>query len=118
MSFHKRAYNWERIKDYGNKSDFNSFDRWIFGPEAHVLQDDQSNHFFKAYCRADDHDRSLILECLKSENEEFTIGLIKCINVVKDEKNEEEHLDTVNTYRELFCKKWDILSEKYGTLIR
>ncbi len=118
MSFHKRLYNWERIKDYSSKSDFNSFDRWIFGPEAQVLQDDQSIQFFKAYCKSNDHDRQLILECLKNESEGFSLDLLKCINVISDDSNNNDHEESVNNYRSLFIKKWEILAEKYITLIK
>jgi hypothetical protein len=118
MSFHKRLYNWERIKGFAKSYDFNSFDRWIFGPDAQVLQDNESNQFFKAYCKADDHDRSIILDCLKTEEESFSLELLKCINVIKDEGNSDEHLESVNSYRTLFVEKWGILAEKYSTLIK
>jgi hypothetical protein len=41
MSFHKRFYTWERIKDK-TSSNFNEFDMWLYKPDAHILQDTES----------------------------------------------------------------------------
>jgi len=118
MSFHKRRYNWELIKDRIRIDTFIEFDNWIFKPEAHILQDQESSDFFKAYCSLDDHSRELLFECLKKESEDFLKDIIKCINVVTDKKNQEIHMDSVGIYVDLFIAKWDYLAEKYKSLIQ
>jgi len=118
MSFHKRIYNWERIKNYAQNADFDTFDRFIFGPEAHILQDDESSHFFKCYCGLPGSHRSIILDCLKEEDDKFIMDLIKCTSVVNNENNSEDHYKSVDNYRDLFIKKWGVLAEKYIKLIK
>lgn len=118
MSFHKRYYSWERIIENLRENDFISFDNWILKPEAQVLQDKESNDFFKAYCILNDSDRESLFDCIKSEIPGFYIDLIKYIKVVSAEKNLEIHSDPIGSYTELFINKWPELSEKYKNLIQ
>lgn len=117
MSFHKRFYNWDRIKSYLEREDFRGFDNWLVKPDAHILQDQESSDFFKAYFAIPESSRETLFEALRSEDQEFGIGLIKCINVIFDEKNNESHEGTISIYRDLFMAKWDFLAEKYKSLI-
>jgi hypothetical protein len=118
MSFHKRYYNWDKIMDYAKTHDFNGFDLWISKPEAHILQDNESNDFFKAYfCYESDDSRNTLFDCLKSEPTEFVRDIIKCINVVMDKRNQEIHKESIEIYRDLFIVKWDTLADKYKSLI-
>ena len=118
MSFHKRRYNWVLIKDRINLDSFKEFDSWIFKPDAHMLQDQESSDFFKAYCALEDSEREILFDCFKKESEDFLKDLIKCINVVKDKKNQESHIDSIDVYLNLFMVKWDGLAEKYKSLIQ
>jgi hypothetical protein len=118
MSFHKRFYNWDRIKYYSQNNEFNCFDRWLSGPDAHILQDNESNDFFKAYfCFGSDDQRGILFECLRDESEDFTKDVIKCINVVMDKNNQSSHDESIGIYRDLFMVKWDTLAERYKSLI-
>jgi len=118
MSFHKRYYNWGKITDYAKNQDFNGFHLWISKPEAHILQDNESNDFFKAYfCFESDDSRNILFGCLKNESEEFVRDIIKCINLVMNEKNLDIHNDSIEIYRDLFMVKWDLLAERYKSLI-
>lgn len=117
MSFHKRRYNWSIITQRVQIDNFKEFDNWIFKPEAHILQDQKSLDFFKAYCKLEDYPRELLFESLKKESEDFCKDLIKCINVVFDNSNKESHQDTVNIYKDLFIIKWGETSEKYKSII-
>jgi lipid II:glycine glycyltransferase (peptidoglycan interpeptide bridge formation enzyme) len=117
MSFHKRYYNWEKIIENLESNDFCTFDNWIFKPEAHVLQDKESNDFFKAYCNLNEENRGYLFDCIKSEPSEFYMDVIKYIKVVSEEKNLDIHMDPIESYKDLFINKWPELSEKYKNLI-
>jgi len=118
MSFHKRYYTWDRIKEHSKTRDFKEFDMWMSKPDAHILQDNESNDFFKAYfCFESDDSRDILFDCLKNESEEFTRDIIKCINLVMNDKNLDIHEDSIEIYRDLFMIKWDILAERYKSLI-
>ena len=116
MSFHKRFYTWERIKQKTN-SDFNEFDMWLYKPDAHILQDKESHDFFGAYFALPDNLRENLYESLKVEDEIFLKSLIKCIKVVHDNKNSENHNEAIQNYRELFISKWDTKALQYQNLI-
>jgi hypothetical protein len=117
MSFHKRYYSWEKIIENLESNDFCTFDNWIFKPEAHVLQDKESNDFFKVYCNLNEENREYLFLCIKSESSEFYMNMIKYIKVVSDKKNLDIHMDSIESYKDLFINKWPGLSEKYKNLI-
>ena len=81
MSFHKRFYTWDRIKQK-TSSTFNEFDMWLYKPDAHILQDNESADFFGAYfALPGDKLKEDLYESLKVEEETFLKDLIKCIKV-------------------------------------
>ena len=117
MSFHKRFYTWERIKEK-TSSNFNEFDMWLYKPDAHILQDTESSDFFGAYFALPDNKlREDLYESLKVEGESFLKDLIKCIKVVHENNNEENHNDAIQNYRDLFVSKWDTKALQYQNLI-
>jgi hypothetical protein len=119
MSFHKRYYTWNKIKEYSKTHDFKEFDMWISKPDAHILQDNESNDFFKAYfCFESDDSREILLDCLKTESEDFIRDIVKCINVIMDKRNQDSHKGSIEIYHDLFMVKWDILAERYKSLIQ
>ena len=117
MSFHKRFYNWDKIKAK-TSSTFNEFDMWLYKPDAHMLQDTESSDFFGAYfALPGDKLRENLYESLKVEEESFLKDLIKCIKVVHENKNEENHDEAIQNYRSLFVSKWDTKALQYQNLI-
>ena len=117
MSFHKRFYTWDRIKQKAN-SNFNEFDMWLYKPDAHIIEDNESSDFFGAYfALPDDKLKENLYESLKVEDETFLKDLIKCIKVVHENKNEENHNDAIQNYRSLFVSKWDTKALQYQKLI-
>jgi hypothetical protein len=117
MSFHKRFYTWDRIKAK-SISDFNEFDMWLYKPDAHILQDNESEDFFSAYfALPDDKLKENLYESLKVEEESFLRDLIKCIKVVHEKKNGENHDEAIQNYRNLFVSKWDSKALQYKNLI-
>jgi hypothetical protein len=116
MSFHKRFYTWERIKDK-TSSNFNEFDMWLYKPDAHILQDTESSDFFGAYFALPNDLKENLYESLKVEEESFLKDLIKCIKVVHENKNGENHDEAIQNYRSLFVSKWDTKALKYQNLI-
>ena len=116
MSFHKRFYTWERIKEK-TSSNFNEFDMWLYKPDAHILQDTESSEFFGAYFSLPENLKENLYESLKVEDESFLKDLIKCIKVVHENKNEENHNDAIQNYRALFVSKWDTKALQYQNLI-
>jgi hypothetical protein len=117
MSFHKRFYNWDKIKAK-TSSTFNEFDMWLYKPDAHMLQDTESSDFFGAYfALPDDKLRENLYESLKVEGESFLKDLIKCIKVVHENKNGENHDEAIQNYRSLFVSKWDTKALQYQNLI-
>jgi len=117
MSFHKRRYNWYLIINRIKSDNFKDFDNWIFKPEAHFLEDQESSDFFKSYCNLSDYSRELLFGAIKIESEDFYKDLIKCINVVLDPNNNEQHKETIGIYKDLFIVKWGEISEKYKSII-
>lgn len=117
MSFHKRRYNWPLITEKIKSGDFEEFDRWIFKPDAHMLQDQESSDFFKAYCCLSEKSRELLFESIKEESEDFYKDLIKCVNVVFDPTNNELHDQSIKVYSDLFMVKWDNYAIKYKSII-
>lgn len=116
MSFHKRFYTWDRIKQK-TSSDFNEFDMWLFKPDAHILQDNESSEFFGAYFALPDNLKEDLYESLKVEDESFLKDLIKCIKLVHDNKNKENHNEAIQNYKSLFISKWGTKALKYQNLI-
>jgi len=120
MSFHKRFYTWNKIKYYSQNNGFSYFDIWLSKPDAHILEDNESNDFFKAYFSlSSDDQREILFECLKSESEDFLNNLIKYINVVMNKDNNPIHESSINSYSRLFVEKWGVdKSEKYKSIIQ
>lgn len=116
MSFHKRFYTWDRIKQK-TSSDFNEFDMWLYKPDAHIIQDNESSEFFGAYFALPDNLKEGLYESLKVEDESFLKDLIKCIKVVHENKNEENHNEAIQNYKSLFVSKWNTKAFKYQNLI-
>jgi hypothetical protein len=117
MSFNKRFYSWDRIKEKLG-SDFLEFDMWLTKPDAHILQDNESSDFFGAYFSLPDDLQRDLYESMKVEDESFIKDLIKCIKVVHSDKNEESHEETVKIYSDLFFIKWNDKATKYRNLIQ
>lgn len=117
MSFHKRFYTWDRIKQK-TSSNFKEFDMWLYKPDAHILEDNESSDFFGAYfALPDDKLKENLYESLKAEEETFLNDLIKCIKVVHENKNRENHDEAIQNYRSLFISKWDTKALQYQNLI-
>jgi len=117
MSFNKRFYSWERIIEKA-KSDFSEFDMWLSKPDAHILQDKESEDFFGAYFSLSENLQKDLHESMNVEEESFIKDLIKCIKVVHNDKNEESHEETVKIYSDLFFIKWNDKATKYRNLIQ
>ena len=91
---------------------------WLYKPDAHILQDTESSDFFGAYFALPDNKlREDLYESLKVEGESFLKDLIKCIKVVHENNNEENHNDAIQNYRDLFVSKWDTKALQYQNLI-
>lgn len=116
MSFNKRIYNWKKILDFSKNNDFEKFDNWVFNPDAHILQDTESSNFFRAYCPLDVENREYIFSALSTENPDFTKDLIKIINVISNDSNNNNHIESINKYKSLFEKKWAETHKKYKFL--
>jgi hypothetical protein len=116
MSFNKRFYTWEKIKNK-SKSDFNEFDTWLCKPDSHILSDKKSSDFFSAYFSLSEDLKESLYESIREEEDEFLKDLIKFIKVFHNEDNEEKHTEVINNYKELFTTKWNIKSIKYKNLI-
>lgn len=118
MSFNKRFFDWERIKNYaGGSRDFNSFDNWMLGPDAYFLKDVESSDFLKSYSSLDKDLRSLFFEAFK-EGDDFIFDLVKLLRVTNNKNNEENHIEPVEKYKSLFSEKWGIKYDKYKNLIQ
>jgi len=117
MSFNKRFYNWDRIKEKLH-SDFSEFDMWLTKPDAHILQDTESSDFFSAYFSISEDLQKALYESMKIEDESFIKDLIKCIKVVHNDKNDDSHDETIKMYSDLFFAKWDEKAIKYKNLIQ
>lgn len=117
MSFHKRFYNWDLITNFIESVGFQEFDRWLLGPDAHILEDPMSDDFFKAYLSLDENLREYLYDAIKNEDVYFCNELIKCINVIFSEENNELHEDSITSYYNLFISKWEDKAEKYKLLI-
>jgi hypothetical protein len=117
MSFNKRFYNWDLITNFIESRNFQEFDKWLLGPDAHILEDPMSHDFFKAYLYLDEDLREDLYGAIKIEDEDFCTELIKCINVIFSEENNELHGDSIISYYNLFISKWQDKAEKYKLLI-
>jgi hypothetical protein len=117
MSFHKRFYNWDLITNFIESGDFQEFDRWLLGPDAQMFQDPVSHDFFKAYVSLDENLREYFFDAVKKESYEFSMELIKCINVVFNNDNSLLHEDSLDSYTNLFYNKWEDKADEYKLLI-
>ena len=119
MSFHKRFYSWDKIKYYTKNNEFSCFDIWVSKPNSHILGDNESNAFFKAYFSLNDDQREILFGCLKDESDNFSKNLIKYINVVMHKDNKYIHESSINSYNRLFIEKWGRdKSKKYKSIIQ
>lgn len=117
MSFHKRFYSWESIKQK-SQGEFVDFDFWICKPDAHVLTDNDSQNFFQAYFNLNgDKSKEALYNLIKKENYLFIKDLIKCINLVNNLENNNIHNQAITSYKNLFLKKWKIKALEYPNLI-
>ena len=118
MSFNKRFFNWEKIKDYaGGTPDFISFDNWMLGPDAYFISDTESSDFLKSYSPLKEDLRSLFFEAFK-EGDDFIFDLVKLLKVTNNKNNEENHIEPIEKYKLLFSEKWGIKYEQYKNLIQ
>lgn len=118
MSFNKRFFDWEKIKNYaGGSRDFNSFDNWMLGPDAYFLKDVESSDFLKSYSPLNNELRSLFFEAFK-EGDDFIFDLVKLLRVTNNKNNEDNHIESVEKYKLLFSEKWGIKYDQYKNLIQ
>lgn len=118
MSFNKRFFDWEKIKNYASGArEFNSFDNWMLGPDAYFLRDSESSDFLKSYSPLNDDLRLLFFEAFK-EGDDFILDLVKLMRVTNNKDNDVNHSEPIEKYKSLFSEKWGIKYEKYKNLIQ
>lgn len=67
MSFNKRWFSTIAIKEKARDSDFNTFDTWMYKPDACIFeQNDESSDIWNAYMKATEREQYHIYIKLKS----------------------------------------------------
>jgi hypothetical protein len=118
MSFNKRFFDWEKIKNFAEPPrDFKSFDDWILNPDAYIMRDKESSDFLKAYSPLKEDLRNLMFEAFREEDD-FIVHLIKFMRVSSNKQNDDAHIEPIKKYTSLFAEKWGIRYEKYKNLIQ